>query len=99
MLEAMLDNGTNLVLSGICWSTLESFCTAVAWGGANAPWATGCHLFATPENFLAIFYCCFIFVAMKKSPNILVEVNLGLCNIQGNSIFSRIHLIHFILVA
>ena len=54
--------------------------------------------FATPENFLAIFYCCFIFVAMEASPKLLVEINLGLCNIQGNSIFACIHLIHFILI-
>ena len=40
------------------------------------PWATGCHLFATPGNLLAIFYCFFIFVAKERSPKILVEINV-----------------------
>ena len=68
------------------------------WGGGKChPWATECHPFATHENFLAIFYYCFIFVAMERS-KILVEINLGLCNIQGNSIFSCIHLMHLIVI-
>ena len=57
------------------------------------PWATGCHPFATAENFLAILYCCFIIVAKKRSPKILVEINLSLCNIKENSILSCIHFI------
>ena len=65
------------------------------WGGMGwqlPPLATRCHPFATPEDFLAIFYCCFIIVAAKESsPKILVEINLGLCNIQESSIFSCIH--------
>ena len=72
----------------------------VAWGGRCHPWATGCHPFATPEDFLASFYCCFVFVAAKeRSPKILVEINLGLCNIQENSIFSCIHFTHLIAIA
>ena len=59
--------------------------------------ATHGQLDATPENFLAIFYYCFIFVAMERS-KILVDINLGLCNIQGNSIFSCIHLMHYIVI-
>ena len=31
-------------------------------------WATRCQLFATPENFLRVFYCCFISVAKNRSP-------------------------------
>ena len=43
----------------------------------------GCHPFATPENFLANFYCCFIIVAAKeRPPKILVQINLGFCNIK-----------------
>ena len=40
--------------------------------------------FATPKNFLAICYCCFIFVAKKRCPKILVEINLGLFYIREN---------------
>ena len=59
----------------------------VAWGGKYHPWATECHLFATPENFLAICYCCFVFVAAKERyPKILVEIYLGLC--KGVIIFN-----------
>ena len=65
---------------GICQAQTRNY--GVAWGGKFHPFATGCHLCATPENFLAIFYCsfcCFIFVAKERSPKILVEINLGLC--------------------
>ena len=59
----------------------------VAWGSKCHPWATECHLLATPENFLAIFYCCFVFVAAKERyPKILVEINLGIC--KGVIIFN-----------
>ena len=68
-------------------------------GGKCYPWATGSYLSATFENFLAMFYCCFIIVAAKeRSPKILVENNLGLCNIQENSIFSSTHFIHLIVI-
>ena len=59
----------------------------VACGGKCHLWGTRCHLFGIPENFLAFFivvFCCFIFVAKERSPNIFVEINLGLCNIQEN---------------
>ena len=73
---------------------------AMGWhgGGKCHPWATGCHPFATPENFIAIFYFCFIIVAKQRSLKILVEINLGLCKIQENSIFSCIHFIHLIVI-
>ena len=40
------------------------------------PWATGCHLFAAHENFLAIFLYCFIFVAMERSPKFWLRSTL-----------------------
>ena len=56
--------------------------------------------FCPPEDFLAIVYCSFIIVAAKeRSPKILVKINLGLCNIQENSIFSCIHFIYLIVIA
>ena len=67
-------------------------------GGKCHARATACHLFGTPGNFLGIFYCSFVFLAKERSPKILVEINLGLCSIQGHSIFSCIHLIHFIVI-
>ena len=42
--------------------------------------------FATPENFLAIFRCRFIFVAKERSLKILFEINAGFCNIQKFSL-------------
>ena len=59
----------------------------MVWGGNCHPWVRGYHLFATPENFLAIFYCCFIFVAKERFPKVLVQINLGLYSILENSIF------------
>ena len=65
---------------------------AMGWHGvANAPWATGCQHFATPGNFFAIFYYCFISVVKEKSPEILVELNLGLSDILESSIVSSTH--------
>ena len=59
-----------------------------------------------PENFLAICYCCFllffydcfIIVAKERSAKIVVEINLGLFNIQENSILSCINFIHLIVI-
>ena len=45
-----------------------------------------------------IFYCCFIFVAKERFPKILVEINLGLCSIEENSIFSCIQFIHLVVI-
>ena len=60
----------------------------VAWGG-NCPLGNRMPSSATPEDFLAISYCCFIFVAAKeKYPKILVESNFGLCSMQENLILS-----------
>ena len=68
-------------------------------GVANAtPGDQKCNLFATPENFLGIIYCCFDFVAKERYSRILTENNLGLCSIQENSILSYIHFIHLIVI-
>ena len=74
---------------------------AMGWhgGGKCHHWATGCHLSATLENFLAMFYCSFIIVAAKeRCPKLSVEINLSLYNIQENSIFSSTHFIHLIVI-
>ena len=47
------------------------------------------------EIFRNIF-CCFIFVAKKRSSEILVELNLGLFGIIESSIFVCTHIIHVI---
>ena len=39
-------------------------------------------------QFFIVVSCCFISLAKESSPNIVVEINLGLCNIQENSVFS-----------
>ena len=54
--------------------------------------------FFHPENFLSISYCSFVFLAKERSPKILVEINLGLCNLQENSIFSCIHSMPLIVI-
>ena len=62
---------------------------AIRWHGvANAtPWTTGWQLFATPGNSFAISYCCFIFVDKERSPEILVQLNFGLCEIIEDQSF------------
>ena len=54
----------------------------VAMGWPCNPLATGCHLFATPEKFLATFPCCFIFAAEETAPKISLDINLCLCSIR-----------------
>ena len=51
----------------------------------------------TLRIFLQFSITAFTFAAKERSPKILVEISLGLCNIQGNSIFSYIHFINFTL--
>ena len=58
---------------------------------------TGCQFFATPGNIFAIFYCFFIFLAKERSPEILVQLNLGLCDILEFSIFSCTNIVHLIV--
>ena len=50
-----------------------------------------CHL----GNFLQFFYCCLIFVDNEKSPEILVQLKLGICDILESSNFSCTHIVHF----
>ena len=71
----------------------------LAMGWQLPPAATGCHPFSTPENFLAIFCLCFIIIAKERSSYILVEISLGLCNLQENSISYCIHSMHLNVIA
>ena len=44
-------------------------------------------------QFFIVVFCCFIFVAAKeRSPKSLVEIHLGLYNIQENSVFPAYNL-------
>ena len=55
--------------------------------------------FLPPMGIFTIFYCCYIFVAAKeKTREILVELNLGLCDILESSIFSFTHIIQLIVM-
>ena len=47
--------------------------------------------------FFTMFYCCYVFVVKEKS-EILVKLNLGLCDILESSIFSCTHIIHSIVM-
>ena len=49
-------------------------------------------------NFFVIFSCCFIFVDEERSPEISVELNLGLYDILESSIFSCTSIIHLIVI-
>ena len=68
----------------------------VAWGGNIVgnyhPLAIGYQFFATPRKFFAFSCYWFIVVAQEKSPGIMVELNLGLCEILVRSIFSCAHI-------
>ena len=64
----------------------------VGWHGVTKcnPRETECQLFATPGNVCIIFCCCFIFVAKERSREILVQLDLGLCDIlEVQSFFSH----------
>ena len=47
--------------------------------------------------FFAILHCCFILVVKERSPEIFVELNLGLCDIPESSIFSCTYIINLIM--
>ena len=53
---------------------------------------------AIPENFLGIFYCCFIFATKERSPEILVELDPGLFDVPVSFIFSCTHIIYLIVI-
>ena len=44
--------------------------------------------FCQPWEFFATFYCYFIFVDKERSPEILVQLNLGLYDTLERSVFS-----------
>ena len=75
---------------------------AMEWRGVpNAAPGQQDDIFLPPLGiFLAIVYCCFIFVAAKeKCPEILVEPKSNLCDMLESSILSYIYIIHLIVVA
>ena len=51
-----------------------------------------------PGDFLEILYCCFFFATRRGSPDISVELNLGLVDVPVSSIFSCTHIIHLIVI-
>ena len=55
--------------------------------------------FSTPGTYFAMSYCSFIFVDKERSPEILIQLNLGLYDILEISIFSCTHFIHLIVIA
>ena len=77
---------------------LQAHSNGVAWDGTCSPWATGCQLFATLGNFVEMFYYYFIVEVKEKSPNSLVDLNFGLCDLQESSLFSCTRIIHLILI-
>ena len=54
--------------------------------------------FCHPWEFFTICYCCCVSVVKDESPEILVELNLGLCDILETSIFSCTHIIQLIVM-
>ena len=73
----------------------------MGWHGvANATPGQQGDIFLPPLGiFIAIVYCCFIFVAAKeKCPGILVELKFNLCDMLESSITSYIYIIHLILI-
>ena len=73
-------------------------CHGLACGAKSTPGQQDAS-FLPPHGFFAIFYCCFIFLHKKRSPEILVQLNLGLCDILESSIFSCTHIVHLIVIA
>ena len=54
--------------------------------------------FCHPWEFFTIFYCCYIFLVKEKYPEILVELNLGLCDILESSIVSYTRIIQLVVM-
>ena len=73
---------------------------AMGWHGvANATYGQqGASFLAPLRTFSVILYCCFIFRAKDRSPEMLAEINLGLCDILESSVFSCTHTIHLIVI-
>ena len=75
----------------------------MGWHGvATAPPGQQDAIFLPPLRiflqFFIVVFCCFIFVAMERSPKTLTEINVGLCSLQENSVFSCIQFIHLIVI-
>ena len=72
----------------------------MGWHGvANATPRQQDAILLPPLRIFLQFFIVFIIVAAKeRSPIILVEINLGLCNIQENSIFTCILFTHLIVI-
>ena len=75
--------------------------------GRNSPLAMGWHRMvnttsgqqnASPGELFTTFHCCFTFVDRERSPEILVQLNLGLCDILESSISSCTHIVHWIAI-
>ena len=73
---------------------------AMGWHGVvfGTPGQQDASFFATPDTFVAIVYCCSIFLDKERSPNILIGLNLGLCEILETSIFSCTQIIYSIVL-
>ena len=54
--------------------------------------------FCHPWEFFIICYCCYIFLVNEKYPEIMVELNLGLCDILESSIVSYTRIIQLIVM-
>ena len=68
------------------WNTQQclSLGRARSHGGhavSKAPLGNRMPAFFHPSEFFAIAYCSFIFCSEGRSPDILIELNLGLCEI------------------
>ena len=59
---------------------------------ANAtPWQQNVIFLTLLGIFFANFYCCFIFVAKGRSTEILVKLNIDLCDILETSFSAHTH--------
>ena len=61
------------------------------------PLSNGVLVFCHPRGSVYFSCYCIIVVAKEKSPEIMNELNLGLCGTPERSIFSCTHIIHLIV--
>ena len=98
-----------ILTQGSCLHTVEhmgylfpmhSRPVAVGWHGVVIATSglQGASFLPTPGKFFALFYCCFIIVDKERSPEILVQLNLRLCDILESSIFSSTHIVHLSVI-
>ena len=55
--------------------------------------------FCHPWDTFGNFYCCFIIVDKERSLEILVQLNLGLCDILESPVFSCTHVVNLMVIA